>query len=200
MVIGSRGNLLVTQPADGRLLLITAAPQPISIGRRGEWPNEFHPHGRLGVVGTSYWVYDPSLGRITFIDRLAEPGRNTPVDVATGKGPFTAPRLPSLAAVSMPDSLLFPAVKTNSQMMGGLGLEEKFFVLTSPGTVGLHDAAHLPAALKCGVGTATAAWHIPNCAIPLAAKRPSGRQVVIVTAELGKARSFESRPRRLING
>lgn len=187
MAIGPDGNLLVTQPADGRLLLITTAPQPISIGRRGEGPNEFRTPGWVGVVGSGYWVYDPSLNRITFIDRLGKPGQNTPVEAATGKGAFTAFRLPSLVAVITPDSLLFSAVKANLQMMGGLSLEEKFFLIASPRTLGLHEVAQRPAALGCGVGTATAAWQIPNCPIPLAALRPDGRQVVTVTAELGKS-------------
>lgn len=187
MVIGSDGNLLVTQPADARLLLFTAAPQPTPIGRRGAGPNEFQAVGKVGLVGTGYWVYDPSLRRITFIDRLGKPSQNTPVEAATGKGAFAGFRLPSLNAVVTPDSLMFRAVKADLQMMGGLGLEEQLFVVTAAGSPSPVEIARRPAALGCGIGTATAAWQIPNCPIPLAALRPDGRQVVTVTAEMGKS-------------
>lgn len=185
MVIGPAGNVLVTQPADGRLLLITAAPQPRVIGRRGAGPNEFQAVGKVGVVGTGFWVYDASLHRITFIDRIGKLGPSTSVGAETGKGAFTAFRLPSLVAVITPDSLLFRAVKANLQMLGGLGLEEQIFVVAAPGFPEPREIARRPAALGCGVGTATAAWQIPNCPIPLAGTRPDGRQIVTVTAEMG---------------
>jgi hypothetical protein len=185
MVIGADGGVLVTQPSDARLLLITSAPAPRVIGRRGAGPNEFQYIGRAGLTGGRYWAYDEQLRRITFIEPSGVLGPSQLVEGLAGKPALRGFMTPSLAAVVTPDSLLVAASADGSGMLGMIELAERHFLITGAGQLAMREVTRHPAAPNCAVIRGNAVSRIATCTAPRTALRPDGRQLVTAIVTFG---------------
>lgn len=179
MVIGADGSVLVSQPSDARLLLVTAAPEPKVIGRRGAGPNEFQSIQRLGLAGGRFWAYDAQLDRITFIEPTGAFGPSQPVERLAGKPALRGFMSPSLVAVVTPDSLLVAASVEGSGMLGLIELAERHFMITGAGQLAMREVARRTAAPNCAVIRGNAVSRIGLCTVSSTALRPDGRQLVI---------------------
>ena len=146
MVIGADGSVLVSQPSDVRLLLVTAAPEPKVLGRRGAGPNEFQFIQGLGLAGGKFWAYDAQLQRITFIEPTGAFGPSQPLEGLAGKPALRGFMSPSLVAVVTPDSLLVAASAEGTGMLGMIELAERHFMITGAGQLAMREVARRAAA------------------------------------------------------
>ncbi|MBK6496079.1 MAG: hypothetical protein IPO52_13695 [Gemmatimonadetes bacterium] len=151
MVIGADGSVLVSQPSDVRLLLVTAAPEPKVLGRRGAGPNEFQFIQGLGLAGGKFWAYDAQLQRITFIEPTGAFGPSQPLEGLAGKPALRGFMSPSLVAVVTPDSLLVAASAEGTGMLGMIELAERHFMITGAGQLAMREVARRAAAPNCAV-------------------------------------------------
>jgi hypothetical protein len=185
MVIGADGAVLVSQPSDARLLLVTGAPEPKVIGRRGAGPNEFQSIDRAGVTGGRFWAYDGQLRRITFIEPSGGFGPSQPLEGLAGKPALRGFVVPSPVGVVTPDSLLVAASAEGSGMLGMIELAERHFLITGAGQLAMREVARRAAAPNCAVIRGNAVWRIGGCTVPQTATRPDGRQLVIADVAFG---------------
>lgn len=185
MVIGADGSVLVSQPSDARLLLITTAAEAKVIGRRGAGPNEFQYIARTGLTGGRYWAYDGQLRRITFIEPSGGFGPTQPLEKLAGKPALRGFMSPSLAAVVTPDSLLVAASADGSGMLGMIELAERHFLITGAGQLAMREVTRHPAAPHCAVIRGNAVSRIATCTASRTAIRPDGRQLVTAIVTFG---------------
>ena len=67
MAVSARGVVALGQPDDGGVRLIHPDGRVTAFGRSGEGPGEFRTPGRLGWLGDTLWIADPTLRRVTYV-------------------------------------------------------------------------------------------------------------------------------------
>ncbi|MES2306288.1 MAG: hypothetical protein V4558_12310 [Gemmatimonadota bacterium] len=65
IAVSRRGEIVVPQPGQSNIKIFSPTGAMSVIGRAGEGPGEFRRVTRVGFVGDSLWVLDPSTARIT---------------------------------------------------------------------------------------------------------------------------------------
>ena len=186
MVIGADGSVLVSQPSDARLLLVTGASEPKVIGRRGAGPNEFRSVDASGTTAGGFWAYDGGLRRLTFLGPSGAFGPSQPLETLGSKPALRGFMAPSPVGVITMDSLLVVTSSSASGMLGVMELADRHYLATGPGQLSAREVAKSPAAPQCAVIRGNAIARIATCTVPRTATRPDGRQVVTATVSFGE--------------
>lgn len=175
----SPGSILVSQPSERTLVVLSsAAPAARNIGRQGEGPGEYRSVGRVGWAGNSFWIYDPVLRRLTFIDATGRLLRTAPWHPGfSGGGEVRAPSL-----LGHDGGGTFVATGMRPGGLGvGAGIGERLFLVSTDSGVNWRVLTRTTGPATCAIQTPQVSVPVPNCSMPSFTASGDGKVVVVVT-------------------